>query len=530
MTCPPKAGRPTLPEAVTHWAALRPHAVALQCGGSAMTWSELDDAMTRFGAALIAHGVGMGDRVVLLGENSLEWVIAFLGCQRAQMIVVPMNTRLAHSQIVQQICKVDAKALLHDAGLAPPDVAALTGAECLELETLLQGTDTGPHARGAEASEPAVGDVPALISFTSGTTGTPKGAVITNSALSELAHAFSSYFGTGPDDSTLIIVPIFHNTGFADQLAHMVASGGTTNLLRRYRTDDAAAELIAHPATFLAAVPSMLRMLMLHDDADAIFDGVATIMYGGSAIPEAWVHELLRRWPHLKLVHAYGLSEFTSVCTFLPSELAPTKAESAGRPLPGVELRIVGELGHDVEPGELGEVWVCGPTCMLGYWREPELTAAKLSGRWLRTGDLGHVDSEGLLWLHGRVDDAINRGGEKIMPTFVESHIARHETVAAACAFGYPDDILRQRVAAAVEIRSGAVFDEEDICTFLRASLPDYAIPDRWVVYDDLPLNASGKFDRSALRVNLLATPQSKPPERQASPSETTRVEQEPTT
>lgn len=379
MTCPPKAGRPTLPEAVTHWAALRPHAVALQCGGSAMTWSELDDAMTRFGAALIAHGVGMGDRVVLLGENSLEWVIAFLGCQRAQMIVVPMNTRLAHSQIVQQICKVDAKALLHDAGLAPPDVAALTGAECLELETLLQGTDNGPHARGAEASEPAVGDVPALISFTSGTTGTPKGAVITNSALSELAHAFSSYFGTGPDDSTLIIVPIFHNTGFADQLAHMVASGGTTNLLRRYRTDDAAAELIAHPATFLAAVPSMLRMLMLHDDADAIFDGVATIMYGGSAIPEAWVHELLRRWPHLKLVHAYGLSEFTSVCTFLPSELAPTKAESAGRPLPGVELRIVGELGHDVEPGELGEVWVCGPTCMLGYWREPELTAAKLS-------------------------------------------------------------------------------------------------------------------------------------------------------
>lgn len=499
-------GRPTLGQAVTHWAATRSDSLALRCGADEMTWSELDTAMTRLGAALSARGVGVGDRVVLLGENSLDWVVAFLGCQRAQIVVVPMNTRLAPSQIVTQVGKVDAKVVLHDAGLAQPGLQESTGAACVELAELTRSTGDAPVLTDlATVERRSDDDVPALISFTSGTTGIPKGAVVSSLALATFARSFSDYFGTGPTDSTLIFVPIFHNTGFADQLSHMIASGGTTSLLRRYRTDDAAAELVANPATFLAAVPSMLRMLMLHRDADAIFRDVRTIMFGGSAIPAAWVDELHRRWPHLELVHAYGLSEFTSVCTMLPSDLAATKAESAGLPLPGVDLRVVDEQGRDVASGQSGEVWVSGPTRMLGYWNEPALTASKLVGRWLRTGDLGHVDSDGLLWLHGRVDDVINRGGEKIMPTFVESHIARHESVAAACAFGYPDEILRQRVAAAVEVRPGSEFDAREVREFLCAALPDYAIPDRWVVCEHLPLNASGKFDRPALSAQLVA-------------------------
>lgn len=483
---------------VRHWALTRPDAVAVRCGEEALTWSELDNAMSRFCAALADAGLGQGDRVGLLGENSIEWVVAFLGCQRARIIVVPMNSRLAAAQVIQQITKVGAKALLHGPGLAPDELTS-TGARSIGLETL---AGKAPEIVGVLPETTT--DAPALISFTSGTTGTPKGATITESALAAFSHAFARYFGTGPDDSTLVLVPIFHNTGFADQLGHMVAAGATTNLLRRYRTDDAVAELIARPATFLAVVPSMLRMLMLHDNADAIFRHMRTIMYGGSSIPEAWVHELHHRWPHLRLVHAYGLSEFTSVCTLLPSELAGTKAESAGLPLPGIDVRIVDEEGTDAAIGQAGEVWVSGPTRMHGYWDEPELTAAKFEGRWLRTGDLGHLDADGLLWLHGRVDDVINRGGEKIMPTYVESQIARHPAIAAACAFGYPDEILRQRIAAAVDIRPGFIFHEEEVRAFLRQCLPEYAIPDRWTVYDGLPRNASGKFDRSALTADLM--------------------------
>lgn len=498
-----ESGCPSLSDAVKHWASTQPNAIALRCGGTTLTWSELDDAMTGFGAALRVRGVRTGDRVALLGENSIEWVIAFLGSQRAQVIVVPMNTRLGESQIVQQVTKVDAKVVIHDAGFVRPDLLSSTDAQCTELDVLLRESSKRSADHVAPINNSERHEVPALISFTSGTTGIPKGAVITSVAISNLAHAFSTYFHTETRDSTLIVVPIFHNTGFADQLAHMIASGGTTSLLRRYRTSEAAAELIAHPVTFLAAVPSMLRMLMLHDDADAIFDGMRAIMYGGSAMPEAWIQELRRRWPHLQLVHAYGLSEFTSVCTFLPSDLAATKAESVGMPLPGVKLRIVDESGYDVTPGGLGEVWVSGPTCMLKYWGEPRLTAEKLAGNWLRTGDIGRIDDDDLLWLHGRADDVINRGGEKIMPVFVESHIARHEMIAAACAFGYSDDILLQRIAVAVQIRPGMSFDEEELVEFLREALPDYAIPDRWVVYDALPLNASGKFDRKALRAEF---------------------------
>ncbi|MGU3502361.1 class I adenylate-forming enzyme family protein [Mycobacterium sp. C31M] len=503
MNCFVETEPVSLSGAVTHWAATQPRSIALRCGGTTLTWSELDAALTRFGAVLHDRGVHVGDRVVLLGENSLEWVVAFLGCHRAQVIVVPMNTRLAQSQVAAQVAKVDATLVLHDPGFGGTDLVELTGTPWLELTVLLAEIDNSRLESVVVKHHSEDADVPALISFTSGTTGTPKGAVISSAAMTELAHAFSNYFETGPDDSTLIMVPIFHNTGFADQLAHMVASGGTTSLLRRYRTADAAAELIAHPATFLAAVPSMLRMLMLHHDADVIFAGVRVIMYGGSAMPEAWVQELQRRWPHLRLVHAYGLSEFTSVCTFLPSDLAATKAESVGLPLPGVALRIVDDSGDDVAPGGLGEVWLSGPTRMLGYWDEPGLSSEKMTGQWLRTGDVGRIDDDGLLWLHGRADDVINRGGEKIMPTFVESHIARHETIAAACAFGYADDILQQRIAAAIETRAGAAFDEQELVGFLRTCLPDYAIPDRWIVYDALPVNASGKFDRRALREHL---------------------------
>lgn len=499
----PTSEYPTLSRAVARWAEYRPTAIAVECADDQLTWLELDHAMTRLTADLSDRGIGPGDRVVLLGENSLEWVVAFLGCQRAQTVVVPMNTRLAQQQIAEQVRIVDARAVVFDADSSIPQ---MDGTECVELGALVDSVRDGTVLRSVSgavlnsdlADTEGPDDSPALISFTSGTTGTPKGAVVSRSGLSIYAHEFARYFGTGPDDSTLVLVPIFHNTGFADQLAHMIAVGATTRVLRRYRTDDAVAELAARPATFLAAVPSMLRMLMLHKDADTAFAGIRTIMYGGSSIPRAWVHELARRWPHLELAHAYGLSEFTSVCTVLPSELASTAAESAGRPLPGVSVRVVVD-DRDAQPGESGEVWVSGPTRMLGYWKQPELTAAKLVGPWLRTGDVGHIDADGLLWLHGRVDDVINRGGEKIMPAFVESHIARHDGIVAACVFGYPDEILCERVAAAVELRGGASFDADAMCDSLREDLPDYAIPDRWVIYDKLPLTASGKCDRSAL-------------------------------
>jgi long-chain acyl-CoA synthetase len=490
----------SLPAAVHAWASLRPHAPALRQGEIVLTWKQLDQSVMTCARTLQRRGLAAGDRVMLLGENSLDWVVVFLGCQRARIIVAPTNTRLSPAQVAAQARVLDARCIIVDDELSGLTIDAdADGFECVNLDDLLSA------ARSAEPGPDATVPLPlassteaALVSFTSGTTGVPKGATISHGALYEMSRSFSTYFETGPEDSTLVIVPIFHNTGFVDQLGHMIVSGGMTSLLARYRTGLAVRELIEHPVTYLAAVPSMLRMLMLHNAAEQVFAGIHVIMFGGSPMPGAWTDELLRRWPHLRLVHAYGLSEFTSVCTFLPPDMVSTKGESVGRPLPGVDIVVMAD-GEPVETGEIGEVWMSGPTRMTGYWQRPDLTSEKFAGRWLRSGDLGRIDSDGLLWLAGRVDDVINRGGEKVLPMFVESQIARHPSVAAASVFPYPDDVLQQRVAAAIELRPGLAFDEADVTSLLTQSMPDYAIPDRWVVYDELPLTAAGKVDRRAV-------------------------------
>ncbi len=496
----------SLPAVVHEWGSLRPHDPALRQGDVVLTWHQLDEAVLASAKALLARGISPGDRVMLLGENSVAWVTTFLGCQRARIIVAPTNTRISPTQVVEQARVLDARCIVFDGELADM-VAEASGAgfSCLDLEDL-RAAATGGIADGVDASMPfATSAETALVSFTSGTTGVPKGATISHGALYEMSRSFSTYFETGPDDSTLVMVPIFHNTGFVDQLGHMIVSGGMTSLLARYKTTIAVCELIEHPVTYLASVPSMLRMLMLHDEADEVFTAIDIIMFGGSPMPGAWTDELLRRWPHLRLVHAYGLSEFTSVCTFLPPRMVSTKGESVGLPLPGVEISVMSD-GQEVEIGETGEVWIAGPTRMTGYWDRPDLTAEKFVGRWLRSGDLGRIDAEGYLWLAGREDDVINRGGEKILPTFVESQISRHTSVAAASVFSYADDVLQQRVAAAVELRAGSTFDEASIRLLLAQNIPDYSIPDTWVLYDKLPLTASGKIDRRAVAADYAAT------------------------
>ncbi|MFE2425943.1 AMP-binding protein [Streptomyces sp. NPDC059373] len=483
----------TLPAALRHWAGTTPDRVALRHGAEHLTYAELDASVDRVAGALAARGAGRGDRVVLIGLNSVPWIMAYLACLRLGVVVAPANNRLNATQLRDQCDLLEAKAVLHDAAHAElvRDIAR-PGREVIEL---------GDLVRTAQGNEFTVPDAPdpediALISFTSGTTGAPKGAVLSHEALYKGALAVAEFHGSTPDDSTLILVPVFHNTGFNDQFGHMLVAGGCTHLLTKYRTGDAIAELRERPVTFLAAVPSILRMLMMSDEAEHIYGPAAKLFFGGSPMPAAWIDELLARWPHLRLTHAYGLSEFTSICSFLPHELVASKGESVGLPAPRVHLKVVDDQGHEQAPGRTGEVWVTGPTRMTGYWRQPELTEQKFRGQWLRTGDLGYLDDDGLLWLTGRVDDVINRGGEKILPSFVESCIAQRPDVGQVVVFGIEDPVLQQRVAAAVEPRPDTMFNEHAARDHLATRLPDYAVPERWVIYKKLPLTASGKVDR----------------------------------
>ena len=474
-----------------HWAGHSPDRVAIRHDARLLTFAELAREAESRAQWMTAMGVTSGDRVIIVGYNSIDWVVAYLAAMRIGAIAALVNNRISPRQMADAAAALEAKLALAD--IKHQYMFALASVRLDVLEA---------WDRPQEIALPALPpiDDPAVISFTSGTTGKPKGAILSARALLAASAAYQQFLNTGPDDNTIVLSPLFHNTGFIDQLGQMLIAGGETVLVTEFHRKDALDAFRRTPSTFVTAVPSVLRMLMLMDESDAVFGPARIVVFGGSPMPPAWSHELACRWPQLDLVHGYGLTEFGSVCTFLPPALIHEHGASVGFPAPGVKLRLVDEQGCDVPSGAVGEIWVSGPTRMLGYWRRPTETASKIRGEWLRTGDLGQLDSDGRLYLSGRVDDIINRGGEKILPSRVECLLSECFGVANCTVVGLPDPVLQQVPVALIELRDGQQFRQSEAVAHLAANLPGYAVPQAFFVVDRLPRMASGKIDRHAAR------------------------------
>ena len=496
----------TILHALVDWSQRTPDAIAVTDGDTEISYAallaEVDDASRR----LVALGVDRQDRVVVVGNNTWQWIVCYLATMRIGAISVPMNNRLAPSQVGELLEILGARIVLAD----DLHLGMFDGRDGIDLFSI-NGTAAQPFFgldKAAELPSMPEASKDALISFTSGTTGVPKGALITHNALRQNAEVFAELIGESQSQSTLIVAPLFHNTGFADQLCTMLFVGGRSDLLSRYRTQAAVEACQRRPVTFVTAVPSVLRMMMTAEGAEAIFAPARIVLFGGSPMPAPWSLEMHQRWPSLRLVHGYGLTEFTSCCTLLPPELILSHGDSIGYPAKGVELRLVGEDGRDVRDGAPGEIWVRGETRMREYWRRPDITAEKIEGEWLRTGDLAERRELGLLYHVGRRDDVINRGGEKILPSFIEATIARAPEVAQAVVFGIPHPILQNSLIAALEPRPDTTVDVPALLDFLRSQLPGYAVPEAIVVGNDLPRTASGKLDRRAVRAAYLSSRQ----------------------
>ena len=479
----------TLTEALVFWADERPDALALTAGTQELTYQQLSDHVSRCMQRLREDGVGAGDRVVIVGHNTIAWVVHYLAILSLGAVVAPANNRLNPGQFADQADLLETALVLAD-----DDHRAITELTVRRVGEL--SLDYSSHTRCP--FEPLDEATPALISFTSGTTGKPKGATLSQGALARASWHFVQVMKTTSDDSTLVMVPMFHNTGFVDQFGHMLLVGGRTDLLARFRTADAIKALQQREVTYLAAVPSIHRLVMLADGAYEALSSIRALLYGGSPMPATWINEFIERWPSMRLYHGYGMTEYGSAVSFLPNEFAETRGESIGFAVPGTRIRIVRDDGSEARPGQVGELWVKGPTMMSGYWKQPELTAAKIHEGWLRTGDLARLDND-FYYLEGRVDDVINRGGEKVLPAHVESMLARLSAVAESCVFGVPDPILQNRVWAVVEEKSGVTLDAEAARATLSTQLPDYAVPERIFVRVELPRTGSGKVDRRAI-------------------------------
>ncbi len=478
----------TLPEFLLHWAERTPDAVFVTESdrGPSHTYAQVAGSVARFRAELRRRGVQRGDRVAVLGDNSCAWVVAYVGALAQGAVAAPLNTRQTAGDLDRVLDDLDPAAIVGDPSYLSR-VAERYRSRAVVLTDVGVTGHLGPAVDGSDARPDEVG----VLCYTSGTTGEPRGVMIRNDALVRNAEMFAHIFHSGPDTATAVVCPLFHNTGYNDGLAHMLLANGRVDVPRRFDPPEVARALAEGQFTFLIGVPTIYsRMLPRLEAAPPPSTLAPWFAYGGAPMPRPLAARLSQVVRDARFVNVYGMSEATSVTHYLPWRAGSRDLTAIGVAVPGIRDRIV--------PG--GELQVNTPTAMVGYWRDEAATREKFDGPWLRTGDLARLGPDGYLRIVGRVDELINRGGEKIPPVEVESAIAAHPDVLEASVVGLPDHDLGEVVGAAVVARSGSALDARELGRFLADRIADYKSPRKVRFLSALPRNPNGKVQRDEVR------------------------------
>ena len=487
-----------------------PAALALISGERRITYGELDHTVDRVAGNLARLGIAKGDRVALLLGNNPAFVEVSLACTRLGAVQVPINIRQRRAENEYVLAHSGASALIHEAGLAPelPEPATLPALRHrFALNGMVEGSKSYDTLLAPIAPPGAIElheDQPACILYTSGTTGRPKGAILTHFGLIHTCLNYEQSMGLGPEDRALLAVPASHVTGLAAIILAMIRVGGCIVMMPTFRARAFLELMAAERITHTLIVPAMYNLCLL-DPEFARFDLSAWRAggYGGAPMPVATIERLARELPNLKLYNAYGATETTSPVTLLPPEHALSHPDSIGKILPGADVRVMDEEGREVPPGEPGELWIAGPMVVPGYWNNPEATAANFTGGYWRSGDVGSIDADGFVRVFDRKKDMINRGGYKVYSAEVENLLIHHPAVIEAAVVGRPDPVLGERVQAFIVARDGGA-SEAEIKAFCAARLSDYKVPDRVVFLNQpLPRNANGKVLKASLRQML---------------------------
>ncbi|WNG36588.1 o-succinylbenzoate--CoA ligase [Archangium violaceum] len=471
-TCPIRTGAET-----------RPDAPALTFAGRGWTYRELDLEVGRWVGALRARGVTAGDRVALLATNHAVGVFLFLALGRLGAVLVPLNARLTRAELQPLTEDISPRLTLALTNLAE----RLPGAEPLE---------SFADALGAPDSHcvPLETKTPRVILFTSGTTGRPKGAVLTEGNFRASARCSAANLGPHPAPRWLGTLPLFHVGGLA-MLTRTAYDGGCLVLRERFEVDDTNRAIDEEGITHASFVATTLERVLDARKDRPVPSTFRLALIGGGPVPAPLLERA--RVAGILSLQTYGLTEACSqVTTERPDE---ADGRTAGRPLPGLELRIVGPGGEAVGPGREGDIEVRGPTVMAGYWNRPEATSEALRDGWLRTKDLGVLDDRGRLTVLSRRTDLIVRGGENIYPAELEAVLASHPAVQEAAVVGVPDGRWGEVPVAFVATRNGAPLPE-DLGTWCRESLAGFKVPARFLSIEALPRNAMGKVERTVLR------------------------------
>ncbi len=483
-------------------AADQPGHPAIRLDEEVLSYAQLREAAGRMSTLLAAAGVEPGDRVGIMLPNVPAFPIAFYGALAAGAVVVPMNPLLKSREVSYYLSDSGAKVLVawHTAAGEAAKGAADAGAQVIAAETadlagLLAEHAAAPAASGRKDEDDAV------ILYTSGTTGKPKGAELTHAGLTRNAELTArTLLENSPDDVVMGCLPLFHVFGLTCGLNATVAAAGTLTLLPRFDGAKALDIIQRDAVTIFEGVPTMYAAMLHYPEADPAKAATLRVcISGGASLPV----EVLRGFEEkfgCVILEGYGLSETSPVASFnLPDRVR--KPGSIGVPVEGVQMRLVDEAGQTAPDGEIGEIAIRGHNVMKGYWGKPEATAETMTDGWFRTGDMARVDSDGYYFIVDRKKDLIIRGGYNVYPREIEEVLHEHPAVAEVAVIGMPHPELGEEVGAAVALKPGASATPEELRAFARDKVAAYKYPRRVWLVDALPKGPTGKILRREVQI-----------------------------
>lgn len=492
----------------------RGDAPALEEGERSLSYRALDRQVNRMATGLAAQGIRAGERVAIFTGNRLEFVVLLFGIWRIGAIAVPIGTRQSAAELEYMLNQCEAAGLVFDASLAErlpvwSSIPTVRCAVCCEepghtipvgslpvlsyASLLASGHDETWHC---ELSDQA----PACIMYTSGTTGMPKGAVLSHLAFFHTARHYERRLGYGPTDRMLLVIPASHISGLLAVVVVTLQVGGCLVCMRQFQAAEVLAEVEARRITAAVMVPAMYNLCLMQPDmASRDLSSWRVGHFGGAAMPEVTIQRLAEILPGLELYNGFGATETTSAVTLTQRGDAARVPDSVGTLVPCVDIRFLDSDGHEVAPGEAGELWIRSPGNAIGYWNNPEATrAAFVAGYW-RSGDIGSMDGDGFVRVFDRIKDMINRGGYKVYCVELENTVQRYPGVIEVAAVASPCPVLGERIH--LFLHALETIDNEALRTFCRQQMADYKTPDFITVSPvPLPRNLNGKLLKLPLR------------------------------
>jgi len=485
-----------------------PNKTALICDEETLTYDELRQRVLSLAYHLQKMGIQKGDRVALLFPNCNEMAIAYFACAAIGAISVPLNNRLTAKEFTYIVN--DCGASLMAVGYQFWEISQQIKTELPLVKNFIYAGEekkSGALYFQDLLNEKAWPDIPPLIlddtatiMYTSGTTGLPKGAMMSHRNIFANARNCGAMLTYKETDITLIVVPLFHVTGLNSQLVAFLFIGGTCVIMKAYKTADMIEAIEKHKITVLFNVPTMYVLMLISEAIkERDISSVRMAAYGGAPMDRETILELKNKFG-MDLYNAYGLTESSSLTTVLPACDAVRKAPSVGLPVPGIQLKSIDGENKEVPPGEPGQLLIKGPNIVKSYYNKPEATQNSIIDGWLYSGDIARIDDEGYVFIVDRMKDMIVRGGENIYSIEVESVLNSHPKVLESAVVPEPHHIFGEVVRACVVLRPDTEATVEEILEYCRQHLADFKVPARVVFLLELPRNPGGKVIKGRLR------------------------------